>query len=324
MDRRGRGDRARGPRRARARAGSWRPTAASSASYGSRSHTGARRRRRRRFGDDVLAEPEVAGRPRSRSTPCVSSSFAITASWSFSHTRGTAKNTVGRQSRRSSATVERLRANHVSAPTATAAKSLIIRSAMWLSGRNERSRSRSPISTNDDRALDRPHDVGVADHRALGRAGRAARVDERGELLGRHRAGAHRRTDRARARAAPRRSSRSCVEAEHERVVETLVVFEHDDAGRASAARPAPRGPRTASSWSSTKQTLASALPRRYATCSAELVWYTGTVTLPLARVPRSAMCHSARLFEKMPDLLAGARCPSSANPAVTSATARP
>ena len=35
----------------------------------------------------------------------------------------------------------RLRANHVSPPTATGAKSLIIRSAMWLSGRKERSRS---------------------------------------------------------------------------------------------------------------------------------------------------------------------------------------
>ena len=76
-------------------------------------------------------------------TPCSSPSLASTASWSFSHTRGTAKKTVGRQSRRSSATVARLRANHVSPPTATGAKSLIMRSAMWLSGRNDRRRSPS-------------------------------------------------------------------------------------------------------------------------------------------------------------------------------------
>ena len=97
--------------------------------------------------DDVLAELDVAGRRASRLSPCVSSSFAVTASWSFSQTRGTAKNTVGRQSRRSSATVDRLRANQVSAPTATDAKSLIMRSAMWLSGRNDSSRSPSRCAT---------------------------------------------------------------------------------------------------------------------------------------------------------------------------------
>ena len=72
-----------------------------------------------------------------------------TASWNFSQTRGTAKKTVGWQSRRSSATVARLRANHVSPPTAIGAKSLIMRSAMWLSGRNDRSRSPSRICNSD-------------------------------------------------------------------------------------------------------------------------------------------------------------------------------
>ena len=60
---------------------------------------------------------------------------------SFSHTRGTAKNRVGRQARRSSGTVPRLRANQVSPPLATWPKWLTERSVMWLSGRNERNRS---------------------------------------------------------------------------------------------------------------------------------------------------------------------------------------
>ena len=138
---------------------------------------------------DALTQAEVAGRSTSFLRPCSSPSLARTASWNFSHTRGTAKKTVGWQSRRSSATVARLRANHVSPPTAMGAKSLIMRSAMWLSGRNDRNRSPSADLDHRHGAADRPHDVGVGDHRALGRPGRAARVDEGGDLVGRHRAG---------------------------------------------------------------------------------------------------------------------------------------
>jgi hypothetical protein len=48
----------------------------------------------------------------------------------FSHTRGTPKNRVGRQERRSSATVVKLRANQVSAPPEICPKWLMDRSVM--------------------------------------------------------------------------------------------------------------------------------------------------------------------------------------------------
>ena len=62
-------------------------------------------------------------------------SFAVMPAWNFSHTRGTAKKTVGRQSARSRATVSRLSANHTSHPMEAWANSDVMRSAMWLSGR---------------------------------------------------------------------------------------------------------------------------------------------------------------------------------------------
>ena len=255
---------------------SWRifaPTAASSASYGQLlpdGHVAGLL-----LGDDALAQVDVAldddllqavrlvelrDRPPRAASP----------------TPGARRRTPsGRQSRRSSATVDRLRANHVSAPTATAAKSLIMRSAMWLSGRNDSSRSPSPMSHQRHRALERPHDVGVADHRALGRAGRAARVDERGQLPGQHRVGARVEQIRARARAARRRSARSCAKpstngssrrssfVEHDDPVELgqLVLHLEDPAPRARGPRRSTRSPRCGrgcarparASWSGTR-----------------------------------------------------------------------
>lgn len=81
-----------------------------------------------------------------RSGAGFSFSWSSTPSRSFSHSRGTAKKTVGRHSLRSSDTVVRLRANQVSPPMAMGRKSLIIRSAMWESGRNDSSRSPGRIS----------------------------------------------------------------------------------------------------------------------------------------------------------------------------------
>ena len=77
-------------------------------------------------------------------------------------------------------------------------------------------------------ALEGPHDVGVADHRALGRPGRAARIYERRQASRQHRVG----TDfeevglAVQARGADRAQLR---EAEHERVVEAIVAVEHDN-----------------------------------------------------------------------------------------------
>ena len=65
----------------------------------------------------------------------------------FSHTRGTAKKIVGRQSGKSSATVEIERANQVSPPAAMRPKCETERSVMWLSGRNDRNRSSGESAT---------------------------------------------------------------------------------------------------------------------------------------------------------------------------------
>ena len=73
--------------------------------------------------------------------------WSLIAPWSFSQTRGTAKKIVGRQARRSSAAVDRLRANQVSPPDTIWPKWLTMRSAMCESGRNDRNRSSGPIGT---------------------------------------------------------------------------------------------------------------------------------------------------------------------------------
>ena len=64
---------------------------------------------------------------------------------------GTANRIVGRQARRSSASVAMPRANHVSAPPTIWPKLLIERSVMWLSGRNDKKRSSGQRSINDVR-----------------------------------------------------------------------------------------------------------------------------------------------------------------------------
>ena len=132
--------------------------------------------------DGEVALGEAAARRRAARAMC-----SRMPSWNFSQTRGTAKRIVGRHACRSSARVAMLRANHVSAPPTICPKLLIERSVMWLSGRNDRKRSSGRISIKRREAAHRRHHVGVGDHRALRRAGRTARVDERGQIGRRHR-----------------------------------------------------------------------------------------------------------------------------------------
>ena len=218
----------------------------------------------------------------------------------------------------------RLRANHVSPPTATGAKSLIMRSAMWRQ-RQERQESLRPRGCRRSETALRIVHMMLAWLIIVpfGRPGRAARVDERGELLGlrpRRRASSNRPGSRC-SRAAPiaRSSSKPTTNGSSSRssfsktidpvelgqpvpdledLGQQLVVLDEAHA-RLGVARGRRRPVRVSSSGRAARSRCR---------------WRAS---------PKSARCHSTRLLEKMPTCSPGP-IPSSASPAVTSRTARP
>ncbi len=129
------------------------------------------------------------GTGRSRASSGRASQLGQRRSWNFSHTRGMGEEDGSMAVPQASATVARPRVSTSRLRRRMAAKSLIMRSAMW-PGSQATTGAACPRGwiQHSTRAADRPHDVGVGDHRALSRPGRAARVDEGGDLLGRHRA----------------------------------------------------------------------------------------------------------------------------------------
>ena len=236
-------------------------------------------------------------------------------SWSFCHTRGTAMKIVGRQACRSSATVARLRANQVSPPAWMTPKWLVARSAMWLNGRYDSSRSVGARSRSESTESSVQVMLPWVMQTPFG--GPVVPLVYTSVARSSGESASTRASSRPEASPSARSSSRVISSP-----ARSSPAVPPNDTMRSSPERFG-RWSRTLASWSvsSTKQTRASELSRMYATCDDELVGYTGTVTAPADMIARSAMCHSGR-FDASTATRSPGSTPSATSPRAACSTA--